>query len=89
MEKKMDGDRNHIDLGRKIATLTEKVSNLEKQFPAFKKELTKEVNDLLNKYESLDKQLRGRPSWAVCIIISILFGTCTTLATVLAMVTAL
>ena len=82
----MNGEKNQIDLGRKLATLTEKVSNVEKQLDEFKQDLSHELEILCEKYKSLDKQLRGRPSWAVCIIISLLFGTCTTLATVLAIV---
>jgi hypothetical protein len=45
-----------------------------------------DVTDIRKDIHELRNDLTGRPSWAVCIIITMLFGTCTSLAAIVASV---
>ncbi len=67
------------EFGRSIATLKEKTHALEERCDDFKKVHVR----MWIKFEDIESRLQGRPSWLVCTVITILFGLCTTLLTML------
>ena len=70
-------DNNQV--GRSVAALKKQVEMLEKQGDEFKK-MNLRIWERIDEFEA---RLVGRPPWIVCAVITILFGLCTTLLTML------
>lgn len=67
-----------------VIETAQKVENWEKLFDDFKKTNNDEFKRIRNKLDAIEHLLHSRPSWAVTTLISLLFGTCMILATLLA-----
>jgi len=72
-------EEDTIELVKEVAATGAKMGMIEKELITLRELVTA-------KFESFNDLLRSRPSWSVCMIITFLFGTCTTLATLLTVV---
>ena len=74
----MDNDA----LGRLVAATGAKVEMLEKQFVELRDRFDNHITDIFTRFDQLEKDLHGRPSWIVSIMITMLFGACVMLVSV-------
>lgn len=70
------------ELGRLVAAMGTKVEMMEEQFKQLQVRFDNHITKIFDRFDALDKELHGRPSWVVSIVITMLFGTCAMLLSV-------
>ncbi|GAG82704.1 unnamed protein product [marine sediment metagenome] len=64
------------ELGKLVAGMSVKVEMLEKQFCQLRVRFDNHITDIFKRFDQLEKDLHGRPSWIISIMITMLFGAC-------------